>query len=484
LLITLIFMDSQNSNFREGLTYDDVLLVPKHSTISSRKEVDLSVNLANGLKLNLPIISAAMDTVTESAMAIALARRGALGIVHRFNTIEKQCQEIRKVKTVENYFLDKPLSVKPKQTLREVFELKFASGKNSFVVVDDNNTLVGLLSKRDYIFETDLDKTVEQLMTPFARLVWVNDFISLEEAKRFFRQHKIEKLPVIDQNRQLKGLITSKDVIQCSNVKAVRDKKGRLLVGGAIGVKSDFLDRAKALVEAGADVLVLDIAHGHLDICSSTASKIKEAFPEVPLMVGNIATREGAEDLAKAGADIIKVGVGPGSVCTTRIVTGCGVPQLTAIMEARKGAGDKPIIADAGIKTSGDMVKALAAGASAVMLGGLFAGTDEAPGKVSLWNGRKVKLFRGMASFAAYEDKTKNLGSEEVKDFTAEGVDQAFVPHKGPVGDLLSAWEGGIKSGFSYCGARNLAELWARSEFIKISSVGIKENGAHDVIEV
>ncbi len=310
-------------------------------------------------------------------------------------------------------------------------------------------------------------------MTPFAELICVKDLLTLESAKEFFRKHKIEKLPVIDDAGCLRGLITAKDVIQSSNTRAVRDSRGRLLAAAAIGLKPDVLARAQALIRAGVDMLVLDIAHGHMEECLDTVHRVKQAFPDTPLMAGNIATREGARDLKDAGADIIKVGVGPGAVCTTRIVTGAGVPQLTAIMEAKLGAGETPIVADGGIKNSGDMVKALAAGASAVMIGSLLAGTDEAPGKVAMWNGRKVKLYRGMASYAAY--------NQDIDDFTAEGVDQAFVPYKGGVADILRNLEGGIRSGFSYAGARTIDELWGRAEFVRMSAIGVRENGAHDV---
>lgn len=469
------------SDIPEGLTYDDVLLVPKRSSINSRKEVDLSVKLAGNITLKLPIVSAPMDTVTESKMAIALARMGALGIIHRFNSIETQVQEVSKVKRVENYFLENPFSLSPKATLKELLDESAKLNHSSFLVTDENNTLLGIISKRDYGFETDMAKTVQELMTPFEKLIYVKDFVGLEEAKQFFKTHKIEKLPIIDENNKVKGLITAKDVVQNYNQKAVRDGRGRLLVGAALGVKSDFLDRAKALVTAGVDVLVLDIAHGHLEKCLETIKILKKEFPEIPLIVGNIATEQGAKDLREAGADVIKVGVGPGAACTTRIVTGFGMPQLTAIMEAVKGAGDIPVIADGGAKSSGDLVKALAAGATAVMIGNMLAGSDETPGKLVMWNGRKVKQYRGMASFAAYDDKQGGIDQKDVEDFTAEGVDQGFVASKGPVKDLLKQWEGGMRSGFSYGGAHNIAEFWENAEFIKMSAAGAKESGAHDI---
>lgn len=476
-------MNNTTTQFMEGLTFDDVLLIPQRSSVRSRRDVSLTAHVASGINLSLPILAAPMDTVTESDMATALARAGGLGIIHRFNTIDKQAAEVKRVKRVENYFLDQPLTVAPNVLLKDLLDMVQKAGNSSFLVVAEDNTLLGIISKRDYVFEENLNREVQELMTPLQNVVCVKDFITLHDAKEFFRKHKIEKLPVIDEFQKVKGLITAKDVIQNSNTQAVRDAKGRLLVGAAIGVKPDVLERAAALVQAGADVLVLDIAHGHLEICIETVRKVKQAFPHVPLIAGNIATREGARDLADAGADVIKVGVGPGSVCTTRIITGSGMPQLTAIMEAKKGAGDRPIIADGGIKNSGDIVKALAAGASSVMIGSLFAGTDESPGKVALWNGKKVKLFRGMASYAAYEDKSKRVDRKELETYTAEGVDQAFVPYKGTVTDVLRQLEGGVRSGFSYCGAKTMGELWEKAEFIKISAVGIRENGAHDVTQ-
>lgn len=466
----------------DGLTFDDVLLVPKRSAINSRREVSLTTSLSERLKLRLPILAAPMDTVCESAMAIAMARLGAIGVIHRFNTIERQVAEVNKVKRVENYFLENPHAVGPYMTVRDLRARASEVGTSSFLVVGEDGVLLGLISKRDYIFEENGDREVQELMTPFSRLICVHEFITLPAAKELFKKHKVEKLPVVNDVQMVRGLITAKDVIQSSNTNAVRDAKGRLLVGAALGVKSDVLERAHALVMAGADLLVLDIAHGHLDMCLETVRKIKKAFPSIPLVAGNVATRDGARDLKEAGADIVKVGVGPGAVCTTRIVTGCGVPQLTAIMEAKKGAGETPVIADGGIRNSGDMVKALAAGASAIMIGSLFAGTDEAPGKVAMWNGRKVKLYRGMASYAAYENKAKRVDNEEVEDYTAEGVDQAFVSYKGGVTDILRNLEGGMRSGFSYCGAKSLVELWGRAEFIRVSAVGIRENGAHDVL--
>ena len=471
----------KHHEIREGLTFDDVLLVPKKSNINSRKQVDIGIQLTTNIKLNIPIISAPMDTVVESTMAIALARLGVLGIIHRFNTIERQVVEIKRVKRVENYFIDNPRTISPSARLKNVLDLVTETGSTSYLVTTEDNTLLGIICKRDYILEKNQEILVKDLMTPFEKMICLKDFVTLEAATEFFKQHKIEKLPVVDEDRKVKGLITSKDVMQSTNTQAVRDGKGRLVVGAALGVKSDVFDRAAALADAGVDIFCLDVAHGHLDLCLDTAKELKKQFPTIPLIVGNIATTEAAEDVRKAGADVIKVGVGPGAACTTRIVTGSGVPQLTAVMDAVKGAGDVPVIADGGIKNSGDVVKALAAGASAVMMGSLLSGTDEAPGKLTMWNGRKVKLYRGMASFAAYDDKPKSADDKDAADFVAEGVDQGFVPHKGSVRDVIKNLEGGIRSGFSYSGAHNLQELWENAEFIKVSPLAFKENGAHDI---
>ncbi len=476
-------MQQSPENWASGITFDDVLLVPKRSAIRSRKETDLRIDLGKGICLNLPIISSPMDTVTESEMAVALARAGALGVVHRFNTIEEQSKEVEKVKRKENHIIEKPLGVGPDASLAELLEKVESTKNSSFLVLDGKDKLLGIVTRRDYAFEKQLGKKVFEVMTPFEKLIYTDKRISLTEASDFFNRHKVEKLPIVDEHRKIQGLITAKDVVQSSNSKAARDGKGRLLVGAAVGVKSDDLERAESLVASGSDALVLDIAHGHLEICLDMAKKLHKKFPETLLIVGNVATRQAALDLRQAGADVIKVGIGPGAVCTTRIVTGFGVPQLTAVMEAKKGSGNVPVIADGGIRSSGDMAKALAAGASGVMIGSLLAGTDESPGKPTMWNGRKVKLYRGMASYGAYKDKMKNTKGEDLTEFTAEGVDMGFIAHKGAAKDLLNNWEGGLKSAFSYAGAHNLKEFWQNVEFMKISPAGMKESHPHDVTQ-
>jgi len=466
---------------KEGITFDDILLVPKKSKIDSRKDINLSSVLTKDVVLNLPIISAAMDTVTEGEMAIALARKGGLGIIHRFSSIEEQVNEVLKVKKAENYLIEEPICILPGTTLREIKEKAEEWNFQTFLVVDEQKRLLGLISKRDYVLEDDENKLAKDLMIPFEKLIVSNKKISFDEAKEIFKKYKIEKIPIVDNERKVLGLITFRDFKYSLNQKAVRDKKGRLLVGAAIGIRGDYLERASALVQAGVDVLCIDVAYGHLEKCLKAVSEVKRKFPEVTLIAGNIATRQGAEDLKNAGADIIKVGIGPGSACTTRIVAGVGVPQITAIIEARKGAGDLPIIADGGCRNSGDIVKALAVGANAVMLGSMLAGTDEAPGKVFFVNGRRVKFFRGMASAAAYQDKIKKTKEENEYEPSSEGVSYGFVDYKGSVNEILENLEKGIRSGFSYCGASNLEELWQNAEFIKISEKGFKEGLPHSI---
>lgn len=469
----------------DALTFDDVLLKPKRSSVASRKDVDVRTSIAPGLTLNIPIISANMDTVTESKMAIAMARQGGLGIVHRFLPIEAEAEEVAKVKRAENYIVEHPFTIPPDATLKTCRELSRRLDIQTFLVTDKENRLLGILTKRDILFEDDERRKVSELMTPREAMVVGTAATTLEEARQIFRTKKIEKLPLVDDTNHLVGLITARDIMHRLNPLAVRDKKGRLLVGAAVGVRGDYLERADALVAAGADILVVDTAHGHLELCLNAVSRLKKKFGNVPIMAGNVATMEGARDLVAAGADAVKVGVGPGSICKTRIVTGAGVPQLTAIMEARNGAGNVPIIADGGIRHSGDITKALAAGASAVMIGSLFAGTDESPGEVVMWNNRRSKLYRGMASLGAYVERKKAEGEdgngEVLSDFVSEGADQVTVPYRGSVQEVLVQLVGGLRSGMSYCGAHTIEELWKSAEFVRITEAGRKESGIHDV---
>jgi len=471
---------------REALTFDDVLLVPKRSAVASRKDVDVRTRVSRNIAINIPLISANMDTVTESRMAIAMARQGGLGIIHRFLPIEAQAEEVKKVKRAENYIVENPFTISPDAPLKYAREMMGKLDVQTFLVVGEDKKLLGILTKRDVLFIDDDTIKVRNLMTPAEKLVTGTANTSLEEAKSIFRKHKVEKLPLVDEMGRLIGLITARDILHRMNPLVIRDGKGRLIVGAAVGVRGDYLERADALISAGVDLLVVDIAHGHLQVCIDAVKTLKKRYPDVDLMAGNVATTSGARDLVEAGADAIKVGVGPGSICKTRIVTGAGMPQLTAIMDAVKGAPDIPIIADGGIRNSGDITKALAAGASAVMIGSLFAGTDESPGEVIMWNNRRSKLYRGMASLGAHIDRKKaegdtNGNGEILSDFVSEGADQVTVPYRGSVVEVVTQLLGGLRSGMSYCGAKTISELWEKAEFVKITDAGRGESGIHDV---
>lgn len=468
---------------KKAFTFDDVLLVPKRSAVVSRKDVDLRTTLAPGITLNIPIISANMDTVTESRMAIAIARAGGLGIVHRFLSIEDQAGEVAKVKRAENYIVEQPLAVSPNLTLKAVRELSRRLEVQTFLVTDEKRRLLGILTKRDTLFAENDRIMVGELMTPRANLITGTPETTLEQAKEIFRIYKVEKLPLVDSSDYLIGLITARDIMYRMNPLAVRDPRGRLLVGAAVGVKGDYLERADALSGAGADLLVIDIAHGHLETCLEAVRRLKKKFPNLPLVAGNVATSEGSRDLVMAGADCVKVGVGPGSICKTRIVTGAGMPQLTAIFEASRGAARTTIIADGGVRQSGDITKALAAGAGAVMIGSLFAGTDESPGEIVMWNNRRSKLYRGMASLGAHlERKRSKAGADDgeiLSDFVSEGADQVTIPYRGSLGEVLAQLVGGLRSGMSYCGSHTLEELRKNAEFVRVSDAGHRESGIH-----
>lgn len=483
-------MELSSERVIDGLTFDDVLLIPKKSTVRSRKEVNTTTRLCRDVELKVPIVSAPMDTVTEQAMAIMLARAGGIGIIHRFMTIEQQVEEVLKVKRSESIVIEQPYTLRANQKLKDAKRLMSQYGVSGLLVLDDQNRLQGILTSRDIVFERDSGKNVSEMMTGTKDLITASADISLKEAEEILRKHKLEKLPLVDKDRKLRGLITSRDMLSLEQYpNASKDSKGRLLVGAAIGVKSGYLERAKSLYEAGADVLVLDVAHAHSDIVLDAIRSIKRSLPDGDLIAGNVATKEGTEDLIKAGVDAVKVGIGSGSICITRIVTGAGVPQLTAIMECTKVADQTniPIIADGGIRTSGDITKAIAAGASTVMVGSLFAGTEESPGVTVMRETRKYKLVRGMASVAAsYDRATREPDQNEedsaigLIDYVPEGV-EAFVPYKGDVSELITQLAGGLKSGMSYCGATNLAELRGKGNFIRISQAGLKESYPHDV---
>lgn len=471
---------------REGLTFDDVLLVPKRSSIATRSQTNLQTKLSKNISLNIPIISANMDTVTESAMAVAMAREGGIGIIHRFLTISEQVNEVLKVKRSGSVIIENPYIIKPDQSVREAVSYMKEKEVSGLLVVDSDSKLVGILTSRDIVFESESTKLVKDVMT--SDVVTAKLGISVLDAKKILQENRIEKLPLVDEKGFVKGLITSKDIMNTENYPvASKDKKGRPLVGSAVGVKGDFMERTEALLEAGSDVIVVDIAHGHSDNAINTVRLIKKAFPTSELIAGNVATAQGAEDLIKAGVDAVKVGVGSGSICITRVITGSGVPQLTAVLDCAKIGKkyDIPIISDGGIRTSGDATKALAAGASTVMVGGILGGTDESPGSPVMKNGKRFKIYRGMASFyASLGRKSKETGSvsisEDLNDYVAEGV-EAMVPYKGSVTDIIKQLTGGIRSGLSYCGANTIQQMQENAEFMKMSRAGFAESQPHDV---
>ena len=472
--------------FKEGLTFDDVLLVPKYSDITSRTQTNLSTKLSRNISINIPFVSANMDTVTESAMAVAMARAGGIGIIHRFLTIKEQANEVLKVKRSGSVMIENPYVINLDKTIQDAINYAEEKEISGLLVIDSNSKLVGIVTDRDLLFETDTTHLIKDVMTK--DVVTAKLGVSLDEAKKILHQHRIEKLPIVDESGSIKGLITSKDITNIEDYpSASKDKKGRPLVGAAVGVKGDFMERTESLLEAGADVLVVDIAHGHSENAISTIRNIKKAFPNCELIAGNIATAQGAEDLIKAGVDAVKVGVGSGSICITRVITGSGVPQLTAVMDCAKIGRDHgiPIISDGGTRTSGDATKALAAGASSVMVGSMLGGTDESPGTVLTKNGKRFKIYRGMASLgASLGRKSKETGSisfdEDPNDYVAEGV-EAMVPYKGTVTDILKQLTGGVRSGLSYCGAHTIPQMQANAEFIKMSRAGFAESQPHDV---
>ena len=471
--------------FKEGLTFDDVLLVPKYSDITSRSQTDLGTKLSRNISINIPFVSANMDTVTESSMAVAMARAGGIGIVHRFLTIKEQANEVLKVKRSGSVMIENPYSINLEKSIQDAQEYAEDKGVSGLLVIDSASKLVGIVTERDLLF-ANISGTINDIMTK--DVVTAKPGVTLDEAKEILHKHRVEKLPIVDDSGIIKGLITSKDITNNADFpNASKDKKGRPLVGAAVGVKGDFLERSESLLESGVDVLVVDIAHGHSENAISTVRNIKKAFPDCELIAGNIATAQGAEDLIKAGVDAVKVGVGSGSICITRVITGSGVPQLTAVMDCAKIGNDYgvPIISDGGTRTSGDATKALASGASSVMVGSMLGGTDESPGTVLTKNGKRFKVYRGMASLAAsIGRKSKETGSlsfdDDLNDYVAEGV-EAMVPYKGTVVDILKQLSGGVRSGLSYCGAHTIPQMQENAEFIKMSRAGFAESQPHDV---
>lgn len=467
---------------KEGLTFDDVLLIPAESDVLP-KDIDLTTSLTKTIKLNTPVMTAAMDTVTESRMTIAIAREGGIGVIHKNMSIENQAIEVDKVKRSENGVISTPFCLTPEHYAYDAEALCHKYKISGVPICDDDGKLVGILTNRDMRFMTDFNIKIKDVMTK-DNLVTAPVGTTLEQAKQILMKHRIEKLPLVDENGYLRGLITIKDIeksVQYPN--SARDSMGRLICAAAIGATSDVLDRAAALAEAGVDAFVLDSAHGHSANILKSVSKVKAAFPNISLIAGNVATAEGTKALIDAGADCVKVGIGPGSICTTRVVAGIGVPQITAVYDSANEAAKHGIavIADGGIKYSGEIVKAIAAGASAIMVGSLVAGCDEAPGEFEIFQGRRFKVYRGMGSLGAMANGSKDrYFQEDNKKLVPEGV-EGRVPYKGPLSDTIFQMMGGLRSGMGYCGCHNIEELKEKAQFIRITNAGLIESHPHDV---
>ncbi len=467
---------------KEGLTFDDVLLIPQKSEVLPHM-VNIQTNVTKKIKLNIPFISAGMDTVTESKMAISMARQGGLGIIHKNMSIEEQALEVDRVKRCENGVIIDPFFLTKEKTIKDADDIMGRYKISGVPIVDENKVLIGIITNRDIKFEDDLTKAIDSVMTK-ENLVTAKEGVTLVEAQQILKTHKIEKLPIIDNDGVLKGLITIKDIekkIQYPN--SAKDSKGRLLCGAAVGISADLLDRVDALSKAQVDVIVLDSAHGHSKGVIDAVKKVKENYPEIQVIAGNVATGKATKDLIDAGADCVKVGIGPGSICTTRVVAGIGVPQVTAVMDCAEVGREYgvPIIADGGIKFSGDVVKALASGASACMMGSLFAGTEESPGEAILYSGRKYKSYRGMGSIGAMEQGSKDrYFQNDAKKLVPEGV-EGMVAYKGDVEDIVFQMIGGLRAGMGYCGAENLEVLADTAEFMKITAASLRESHPHDI---
>ena len=468
----------------QGLTYDDVLLVPAYSEVLPR-DVDIRTQLTRDIKLNIPMLSAAMDTVTEAGLAIALAREGGLGILHKNMSIEKQAEQVRKVKRSESGMIIDPITLLVDATIGDALHLMKENKIGGIPVVDKHHQLVGILTNRDLRFEHDRKRKIAEVMTK-ENLITAPEGTDLKKAEKILRQYKIEKLPVVNKQGKLIGLITYRDILQLRNFPhAGKDGLGRLLVGAALGITRDLMDRAAALQQVGVDVVTLDSAHGHTLGVISALRQLRKNFKQLNIIAGNVATAAGAKALADAGADCVKVGIGPGSICTTRIVAGAGMPQLTAIMETAAALKGKniPVIADGGIRYTGDLVKALAAGAGAVMMGSVFAGVEESPGETIIFDGRKFKQYRGMGSMGAMSQGSSDRYFQDVEDdikkFVPEGI-EGSVPYKGALAEIIYQYVGGLRAGMGYCGAKNMAAL-QKASFIQITAAGMKESHAHDV---
>ncbi len=473
------------TRIRLGLTFDDVLLVPHKSKILPR-EADVRTRLTREIDLNIPLLSAAMDTVTESEMAIAIAREGGIGIIHKNMSVIKQAEEVDKVKRSESGMIVNPITMRPDKTVADAHEVMEKYSISGIPIVDDENRLIGILTNRDLRFEPNQSMLVYDIMTK-EKLVTAPLGTTLEEAESILQEHRIEKLPVVDKKGHLRGLLTFKDIMKKKHhPNAAKDSFGRLRVGAAVGIAADTMDRVKALVDAAADVIIIDTAHGHSFGVLEMVKKVKKQFPDLQVIAGNVATAAAVEDLIKAGADGVKVGIGPGSICTTRVVTGVGVPQITAIMDcAAMGAKyGIPLIADGGIKQTGDVAKALAAGADTVMLGSMFAGLEESPGEKVLYEGRRYKMYRGMGSISAMKEGSKDRYFQDVEDdikkLVPEGI-EGMVPYRGKLEEIVYQLIGGLRAAMGYCGVRSIADLKSHTEFIQITAAGLKESHPHDV---
>ena len=485
ITISTIFAMLDSSKFLfEALTYDDVLLLPAYSEVLPR-EVTTTTRLTKNITLNIPILSAAMDTVTEADLAIAMAQNGGIGIIHKNMTIAQQAEQVRKVKRSESGMIIDPITLTEDKSIGDAQKIMRESRIGGIPIINNSGKLVGILTNRDLRFQRDMSRSVTEVMTT-EKMITAKKGTSLDDAEVILQEYKIEKLPIVDEEYKLIGLVTYKDIIKRkSHPNACKDPLGRLRVGAAVGVTPDLLDRVKALVHVGVDVVSIDTAHGHSKGVIEALKSVKKAFPNLEVMCGNVATGAGARALAEAGADAIKVGVGPGSICTTRIIAGVGMPQLSAVYEAAKAVQDLdvPIIADGGIRFSGDIVKAIAGGASSIMVGSMLAGTDEAPGEVVLYEGRKFKSYRGMGSVEAMEDGSKDRyfqdAEDDIKKLVPEGI-VGRVPFKGSVTEIIYQMVGGLKAGMGYCGAANIEAL-KQAQFVKITSAGVKESHPHDI---
>lgn len=479
-------MAAKSKFYGEGLTFDDVLLVPAYSEVLPR-EVNISTQLTKDIRLNIPMVSAAMDTVTEERLAIALAREGGIGMIHKNMSIERQAEQVRKVKRSESGLITDPITLQPEATVGDAVKLMRDNGIGGIPIVDENRMLVGILTNRDLRFEKNLKKTVGQIMTR-ENLVTAPVGTTMAKAEVILEQYKIEKLPIVDKKGKLMGLITFRDIIQLKSYPtAAKDNLGRLIVGAAVGITQDTMQRIEALMAAGVDVITLDSAHGHSKGVLDMVRSVRTTFKTLQIVAGNIATAEGAKALAEAGADAVKVGVGPGSICTTRVVTGAGAPQLTAVMEAAQALKRKgiPVIADGGIRYTGDMVKALVAGASCVMAGSIFAGTEESPGETIIYEGRKFKSYRGMGSVEAMQEGSKDRYFQDVeadiKKLVPEGI-VGRVPYKGMLNEVVQQFVGGLRAGMGYCGAKDVKALHEDAQFVRITSASMAESHPHDVV--